>query len=489
MAYGENNIIEPEMGNDLASPQAPLFMRMAENMPALSHTMAFNVRRFENTMFKGGFLDRDAVSTGRMRSAYQTRRAAKYGSFIGDTASPASARAFSFSKFRGASAAAAGKTPFIKQSLKTNFGSPRAVNRLGSVTGLTGMPDATGFYSPFQGAKVLGMGLEKVGLRGALESRGIIDSGTKEDLMAGGVLGRMSTMQKAFGLENKADKLTTKVASRTAAGKGGGRFERRLGRVDKKLAGLDKSLVRLQNVTPGTTSSIVTGATATGGTGVSSGASKVGRLRAISNTQGGVFSRSMTESLGVAMNPSQFQGTKAFQRLEKAVISAFSGNTAAASEMLSGTGTSFNNLGKFGDKVSRGGPLGRILPKKSNISVMAKMADDVGDKAAARVLRGQLYKKGAAFAMRSLSVVGNAALVYDLGKLAGKGVLAGGNFAKDAVKSMQGSMNKPLFGMGFRDNEVAATSRARGVAAIQNSRLNARSMLGSEAGMMAAHFG
>jgi hypothetical protein len=488
MAYGENNIIEPEMGNDLASPQAPLFMRMAENIPAFSHTMAFNVRRFENTMFKGGFLDRDAVSTGRMRSAYQTRRAAKYGSFIGDTASPASARAFSFSKFRGASAAAAGKTPFIKQSLKTNFGSPRAVNRLGSVTGLTGMPDATGFYSPFQGAKMLGMGLEKVGLRGALESRGIIDSGTKEDLMAGGVLGRMSTMQKAFGLENKADKLTTKVASRTAAGKGGGRFERRLGRVDKKLAGLDKSLVRLQNVTPGTTSSIVTGATATGGTGVSSGASKVGRLRAISNTQGGVFSRSMTESLGVAMNPSQFQGTAAYKRLAKA-IDAIAPSPGIAAEMLSEAGTSYKNLGKFGDKVTRQGPLGRFLPKQSNISVMAKMADDVGDKAAARVLRGQLYKKGAAFAMRSLSVVGNAALVYDLGKLAGKGVLAGGNFAKDAVKSMQGSMNKPLFGMGFRDNEVAATSRARGVAAIQNSRLNARSMLGSEAGMMAAHFG
>jgi hypothetical protein len=54
---------------------------------------------------------------------------------------------------------------------------------------------------------------------------------------------------------------------------------------------------------------------------------------------------------------------------------------------------------------------------------------------------------------------------------------------------MQGSMNKPLFGAGFKDNEVAATSRSRGVMAIQNSRLNARSSLGSEGAMMAAHFG
>ena len=156
---------------------------------------------------------------------------------------------------------------------------------------------------------------------------------------------------------------------------------------------------------------------------------------------------------------------------------------------MSEAGTAYNNLGRFGDKVARGGPFGRFLPKQSNIRIMAKMANEVGDKAAARVLQSQLVKRGAVFALRSLSMIGNAALIYDLGKLAGKGVMAGGNFAKDAVKSMQGSMNKPLFGMGFRDNEVAATSRARGVAAIQNSRLNARSMLGSEAGMMAAHFG
>ena len=83
-----------------------------------------------------------------------------------------------------------------------------------------------------------------------------------------------------------------------------------------------------------------------------------------------------------------------------------------------------------------------------------------------------------------------AAAVYDISKMAATAVIGGGaRFARDAMKSMQGSINKPAFGMGYVDNEVAATSRARGVSAIQNSRLNARSALGSEAGMMASHFG
>lgn len=479
MDYGQGGIIEPEMGSDLAGPQAPLFMRMAENMPAISHTMAWNVRRFENTMFKGGFLDRAAAGSAR-----QTRRAAKYGSFIGNNTMAPSNNAFVFSKFRGAKAAAAGKTPFIKPSLKTNIGSPRSFRRMASVSALSGNADGAGLYTPFQGAKMLGKGLEKLGARGALEARGIIDA-TDEDLLAGGLLGRISTMQKTASLEVKSRKLETKIANRTSAGKNAGFFrERRKSSVDKKLRGLDKNIARLQNVKP------LTGPPALPSAGATNRAFIRGnRLRAISDSQGGVLSRAITESLGVAQAPWQFLDTKGGAKLLDATTKAFSGNATAASEFLSATGTSFDDLGRFGDKVSRGGRLGRILPKQSNIRVAAKMADAAGEKAAARVLRNQLLKRGGAYAMRSLSIVGNAALVYDLGKLAGKGVMAAGNFAKDAVKSMQGSMHKPLFGMGFRDNEVAATSRARGVAAIQNSRLNARSMLGSEAGMMAAHFG
>lgn len=93
-------------------------------------------------------------------------------------------------------------------------------------------------------------------------------------------------------------------------------------------------------------------------------------------------------------------------------------------------------------------------------------------------------------AMRFANPIMTASFIYDISKMASTAIIGGGaRLARDAVKSMQGSINKPSFGMGFVDNEVAATSRARGVMAIQNSRLNARSTLGAEASMMAAHFG
>lgn len=113
---------------------------------------------------------------------------------------------------------------------------------------------------------------------------------------------------------------------------------------------------------------------------------------------------------------------------------------------------------------------------------IAKMA---ATKAGAKFLGA----RAAAFAIPGLQVVAAASLIYDLGKMGGEIVKSGINLARDANRSMQGSMGKPLFGMGYRDTESAATSRARGVMAIQNSRLNARSALGSEASMMAAHFG
>jgi len=109
----------------------------------------------------------------------------------------------------------------------------------------------------------------------------------------------------------------------------------------------------------------------------------------------------------------------------------------------------------------------------------------LGTSAGAKVLGA----RAAAMAIPGLQFVAAASFVYDLGRMAGEVVKSGINLARDANKSFQGSINKPIFGMGYRDTEVAATSRARGVMAIQNSRLNARSVLGSEAVMMASHFG
>ena len=100
-----------------------------------------------------------------------------------------------------------------------------------------------------------------------------------------------------------------------------------------------------------------------------------------------------------------------------------------------------------------------------------------------------LGARAAALAVPGLQFVAAASFVYDLGKMGGEVIKSGINLARDANKSLQGSINKPMFGMGYKDTEAAATSRARGVMAIQNSRLNARSVLGSEAAVMASHFG
>ena len=92
-------------------------------------------------------------------------------------------------------------------------------------------------------------------------------------------------------------------------------------------------------------------------------------------------------------------------------------------------------------------------------------------------------------AVPGLNLIFAADMAYQLAKLGGLAVKAGINFGKDGMKSMQGNMHTGIFGAGYKDDEVRATSRARGVSAIQNSRLNARSLLGSEGAMMASHFG
>jgi hypothetical protein len=78
---------------------------------------------------------------------------------------------------------------------------------------------------------------------------------------------------------------------------------------------------------------------------------------------------------------------------------------------------------------------------------------------------------------------------YDFVKAGAAALKEVPGFMKDAAVSFKGDMGRPMFGSGFKDNTVAATSRQRGVMAIQNSRLNARSVLGSEAAPLHSHFG
>jgi hypothetical protein len=145
-----------------------------------------------------------------------------------------------------------------------------------------------------------------------------------------------------------------------------------------------------------------------------------------------------------------------------------------------------NLFGKEAGKVAANEMLERGILKTYGFRGTAKLLTGAGGKQGMKLA-------AAAYGGAALNVANpimTAAMVYDLSKMAATGIIGGGaRLARDAIKSAQGSINKPGFGMGFVDNEVAATSRARGVMAIQNSRLNARSSLGSEGSMMAARFG
>ena len=98
--------------------------------------------------------------------------------------------------------------------------------------------------------------------------------------------------------------------------------------------------------------------------------------------------------------------------------------------------------------------------------------------------------RSAALGMKAVPYVGQAMIAYDITKFLGKSVGRGLRLGVDGIKSAQGDLNKPgPFGMGYKDNSVAATSRQRGVMAISNSRLNARSFLGQEGAFMYQNFG
>lgn len=162
-------------------------------------------------------------------------------------------------------------------------------------------------------------------------------------------------------------------------------------------------------------------------------------------------------------------------------------------EALAGSQASMHTFGAALDQagIKVGGKVGAEAAETALSQGVFKTLGTKGVFQAASTKAGAkvLATRAIGMALPGINLVMMASLVYDLGQMAGEVIKSGINLAKDANKSLQGSINKPLFGMGYKDTEAAATSRARGVMAIQNSRLNARSMLGSEAAMMAAHYG
>jgi hypothetical protein len=469
-----------------------------ENIPGITAMSMLNARRYSNTMFRGGFLD-----VGPDASARQIRRAQKFGATVGGVPQSPNQKSFLFGRKRFADGLPGGKTPLFKPSRINNFTlRPRIFNRFSSVTALSGVANQ-GFYTPFQGASFLESVMGGRARQRAIAS-GALPEGSNERMFSGGVLGRMSTMTNAYNLERKQARLKARGVSDDS---------RAMRRVTGKLSRLDDSLLTMsrQGMTAPYAANynpiaqellekqrIASGFRYPGGefnklnvnmtddalrsvdklttTQISGN-----RLRAISDSSAGLISRRMTEYMGNALDPSKFMGTKAYDALETNITKALMrGAEGPISPAMTTKVSNYlaketvDDIGKYGVR---------------SLSSLSRMALSAGQKGVAAKLAGTASARALGLAMPGLNVIGTASVVYDLTKLAATGVVAAGNFAKEAVKSMQGSIRKPLFGMGYKDNEVAATSRARGVMAIQNSRLNARSTLGSEASMMASHFG
>lgn len=180
-----------------------------------------------------------------------------------------------------------------------------------------------------------------------------------------------------------------------------------------------------------------------------------------------------------------FRGAQGFADVSGLSGEAFTGAQKAIGHMTKALGTE-GIVGVAGEKLA-GEVAAKQILKEGVIKTLGTKGtiSALGTKAGMSVLGA----RAAAFAVPGLNMLATASLVYDIGKMGGEAIKSGINLVRDAEKSLQGSFSKPMFGMGYRDTEAAATSRSRGVMAIQNSRLNARSALGSEAAMMAAHFG
>lgn len=216
-------------------------------------------------------------------------------------------------------------------------------------------------------------------------------------------------------------------------------------------------------------------------------------MRGILTSGGGVEMRTGMGTAGMkTFGVGQIQMTETAEKMIRPLAGAFEKNAALYNRALS------RNLGAMGSHLAPSMAEGVVGHR------MGLMATEVVEKGILKSLgtRGAMHAVKAGGARVGLAVAGEAALAaipgvnlifaadmaYQLAKLGGKAIKGGINFGKDAMKSMQGSMAGGMFGS-YKDDEVRATSRARGVAAIQNSRLNARSLLGSEGAMMASHFG
>ena len=496
--------------------------------PGIMQAALINSRRYGNTMLKGGFHDVAGVGNAR-----QIARAKKFGgvvngrmyqpggpsSFLGG-ASRSPHNISPFLSRRAARASAAGKTARANPG-RTNIFNTRAVNRMNSVAALGG-GDIKGAYNPFQFISgginsITGKLSKNEGFRKAMGIADDFDPKT-DRAFSGGVLGRIDTLNKLSGIE----KTIAVGEARGGASALRGRELKRFTRAQAQRANIVSNIGQVQSAANPAMNTIVNGravnAAATSarsaaraaplGAGVH-GPVMASEVRAAVRAAGrGAVTAgnaaAVTNAAAVAANPSAaVASTMTRGSLSNRITSYYHGALNAGNmtsgqrvvaKRVAGKLGGYSGVAQFMDDFGTAGKYaGNFINRGQGGAKMVGMAAQYARSGGSRVVAAKMGAMGAAriggAALGPLNVLATGQLMYDIGKGIGKMAVGGINFAKDAMKSMQGTINKPMFGTGFKDNEVAATSRARGVMAIQNSRLNARSLLGSEASMMAAHFG
>lgn len=423
-------------GAAAADVRTPAIYQAIEHIPPAHATLMWNWGRSANTILKG-----PKQGIGSPRSIARRH--------FGITGSP------DMSTLKGrASKFAFGRDP---RMIRSTF-SPRYMFRGGSYDHVGGMGNAAA-YTPFNTIAGTLDKSKRLAARASGGVNGVVQTG-QGNVVSAGFMGRLTAssrlgMFSASGSKSLTEKQAVRMQTFLERQVAGGGFA---------------SKIPLRDV------SNLTRAEAAQEMMVRSGGG-------INRLAGGFFSEVGPHgaSHGIAIERAEAIRTGTFHKgpgsFEKGANAAARWGARGATS-TGQAGTIMN--GGLGRAYSAGANALTATGEKAGIRAGLKTAGEFG-----------LYRSGLALGVVSkfAGPVGWAMMAYDLMNLAAIGVKSAVNLAGDAVQSFKGSVDKPAFGGGYRDNTVAATSRQRGVMAIQNSRLNARSVLGSEAAMMSAHFG
>ena len=426
-------MIDAAQAAGLSQEDMPLLWDVASSMPGITTTSLWNMNRVSNTMITGGRVDRPR---GLIRS--------RAGAGRGGTLTQGARQTFSPLNFNRLTRAAN-----IDPSIANTVPSYASTGRGGNTIYRRRRRD---IYSPFNILTTGGNAAARFGSRyGPVRAMLARSMGQEYDVttdaFSRGTFGRMAAMARVQSMSGEAI-AGSKIPS-SLADIGG-----------DANPNLLRNLENIAARTPG------------GGTGPVRGVGGKFVGNRFANAEAQLIA---TRATHVGAIGSQLRGISGrvageFAGAQGARIAGATGVDDAVSALTRG----YNPESTFARGVGRAATAYR---------------GGEGVTRASQVFARAMGSRGAALGMRAVPYIGQALLVRDLAMMGGKLVGTVGRTMIEAGQELVAPLNTPPMGAMFRDNAVAATSRQRGVAAIANSRLNMRSVLGNEAAAMHAHFG